>query len=264
MRCTLLCLLVLYLPAVRAQDVPPAPAPEPTGQLVALNQTVLALLQRQADTQGGLERLAKLRTVDFRLDLAKHVDGEFVVEPAMHVTLERGAPPLRARIQDQLEGRTLVKLAEAETLRLFVDGAATTLPDLLNGARAELRILRETVEMLVGLGLGNMGVRDEGQRKRDGKIYYCLSVRLNEFGTGRALLAFLDPATGLVHRVDTFDPTTGMRVQTARFSGYPEGEGPKLPGEVTFFDREDKPLSRWRFEAVRFDPELPATHFDAP
>lgn len=264
MRCTLLCLLALSLPAVRAQDVPPAPAPEPTSQLVALNQTVLALLQRQADTQGGVERLAKLRTVDFRLDLAKYADGDFAAEPPMHVTLQRGASPLRARIQDQLEGRTLVKLAEGETLRLFVDDAATTLPDLLNGARAELRLLRETVEMVVALGLGNMGVRDEGQRKRDGKVYHCLSVRLNEFGTGRALLAFLDPATGLVARVDTFDPTTGLRVQTARFGGYPEGAGPKLPGEVTFYDREDKPLSRWSFAAVRFDPELPATHFDAP
>lgn len=264
MRCTLLCLLALSLPAVRAQEDPPTPSPAPTNQLVALNRTVLELLHRQAISQGGLERLVELRTVDFRLALAHHVDGAFVEQPPMDVTLERGTPPLRARIEDQLEGRALVKLASAEDLRLFVDGSATTLPDLLNGARAELRILRETVETLVALGMGHVSVRDEGQRKRDGKLYHCLGVRLNEHGTERALQAFLDPATGLVERLDTFDPTTGLRVETARLRGYPEGPGPKLPAEITFYNRENKPLSRWGFEEVRFDPELPEGHFDTP
>ncbi len=254
------------------QDGPPPPAPPPqqgqgqgqgNSQVVPVNQTVIDLLARQIESQGGIDRMQALRVVAFDLKLATAIDGEWTEQPPMSIALERGDPPRRTRIDDTLEGRKLVKFTNDREVRVFVDGVATELPDLVAGAKLESALLAETIEFILSLGFGRVAVGDEGVKRRDGADYHALRVRM-EGGTERLMELFLDRETGLPQRLDVFHPGTGRRVESGRFQGYAKGTGPKLPAELVFTDRDGKPLSRWRLLNVRFDPELAAGFFEQP
>jgi hypothetical protein len=234
-------------------------------------------LARFAAAHGGPERLEALSTLAFSLVPARRqAPGEngdqepeeapLVDDDPLGIELRWRPDPRLVRVEDHLEGRPLIKISSTDVSRAWMDGLPTGLPDIVQGAQYEARLLLLYLELILGLTDGRLEVEPESPRTRDGVGYLCLRAQLpsGESG-GLPHVVYLHPETGLVERIDAFDGATQRRVGTVLVQGYGEVTGePRLPERLVFLDRSGRAASRWTFEQRRINPELAPERFQGP
>ncbi len=233
-------------------------------------------LSHFARAHGGPQRLEALSTLSFvltpaRLMVPEGAEGEdaepaLVEDEPLGVEIRWRPEPRLVRVEDRLEQRPLVKISSLEQSRAWLGGLPTGLPEVVQGAQHEARLLFLYFEMILGLADGQLRIDPESPRTRGGVRYHCLRVHLpGREGSGLPHLVYLHPETGLVERIDAFDGATQRRIGTVIVGGYGEPtRAPRLPAHLEFLDRENRVLSRWTLSERQIDPELAPGRFQGP
>ena len=180
------------------------------------------------------------------------------------------------RLEEEIDGAGRTKIAnDLGQSRVWVDGKERQVPELVNGAATEARLLYMLLDLVYRPEADDLRSVFDGEFKRDGKPYLAASY---EFHASRTTLAnftyrlYYAKDSGLVERIDvhTKDDMLNRRIQTYRLSEYvPVEEGdPKLslkfPSRIEIQSREGTTLGLWRFADAKMDPELSPATFAGP
>ncbi|QDU69217.1 hypothetical protein [Engelhardtia mirabilis] len=237
----------------------------------ALQRSPLVTLLLQA--HGGQERVEALKGVRFELtQVTMPAPTEADPEPA-----PVSAEPVRFSIQYAGDGGRLVRLeqraGESDLVRLASGGGASVWIDGEARSSAELGLEAQgmAAEMFVVLDLvwgmvnGQVVSEPSGRKRRDDVDY--LTARVT-FPPSRSVpsiyLLYVNPKTGLVDRADVFDEKSLRRMATISFGGYVALDGPQVPTQITFSDRDKRPLVRWELSGAEINPTWPEGHFERP
>ena len=259
----LLALPLLLATPLAAQGETPAPsqgrgiAPrvESKGELQKL-----FTVYRQA--HGGEATFQGLRDLGFRLVPMSLVKGEEVPEPSLQVDVQYGVEERRVRVEEEVDGKRLVKLSDGLTGRVWVDGQPVEVPELIAGAREEALLFFAYFDLLYGLEAPDVAHKLEGVKTRDGQQYLTVHV---EFHASRQIYSafrlYFNSETALIDRIDVFDLRTLKRLYTVKLSEYKDLGGLKFPGRFAFVSVDGKPLKAWRLEAPAHNRGLAPEHF---
>lgn len=254
--------LAALLAAAAPQEVDaPTPAPQrlPEATLVA-------------EAHGGPEAILGLEGVRFQLTPLTYPPAtEETPEPepvagdplrfSIALDADRGR---RVRIQQRSGDQDLVRVVSALTNRVWIGDEERDSPELAAESSVMAAEVFSVLDLVWGLASGQVVAAPGQRRTRDGVDYHTVRAT---FPPSRQLtsvyLLYVHPKTGLVDRVDVFDPATNRRSSTIFFSDY-RGEAAKLPCRIDFVDRDKQPLTSWELSAPVFNPEWAEGHFERP
>ena len=259
----LLALPLLFAVPAAAQNETPEPS-----QGIAPRVEVLGELQQlfiaYHRAHGGAASFQGLRDLGFRLVPLRLVEGAEVAEPGLQIDIQYGVEERRVRVEEQVDGKQLVKLSDGLTAQVWVDGQAVEVPELLAGAREEALLFFAYFDLLYGLEAPDVAHKLEGVRKRDGQQYLTLHV---EFHASRQIYSafrlYFNTETALIDRIDVFDLRTLKRLYTVRLTGYQDLNGLKFPTRFEFVGVDGKPLRAWRLEEPVRNRGLAPEHFQS-
>jgi hypothetical protein len=257
----LLALPLLLATTLVAQGGTPAPS-QGIAPRVESKDELQTLFNVYRHAHGGEAAFQGLRDLGFRLVPLGLVDGEEVAEPSLQVDIQYGVEERQVRIEEQVDGKQLVKLSDGLTGRVWVDGQPVEVPELIAGAREEALLFFAYFDLLYGLEAPDIAHKLEGVKTREGQQYLTVHV---EFHASRqvysAFRLYFNSETALIDRIDVFDLRTLKRLYTVKLSEYKDLGGLKFPGRFAFVSVEGQPLKAWRLEAPAHNRGLAPEHF---
>jgi hypothetical protein len=242
------------------------------GEVEAVDERLVALAERLAAAQGGVERTEALRGFSFRYTPVVFREGaepgaprEAVPGDTVDVSIHFAVGARRLRLTQKAGTEDLVRITDGSDTLVWVGGEARRSEQLAAEARAFAGELLVSLDLQWGLLNGQLQAEFAGERTRDGVRYATVRAHFpGARGVRDTYLLYLDPTTGLVARCDLFDGLTLQRRATVTFSDFVRSKDVHLPTRITFLDRERVPQNEWRLDGVEVDPDWPEGHFERP
>jgi hypothetical protein len=261
--------LVLLASLAAPPSLPLAQDDGGSGKAVIAARTELeTLLTLHARAHGGEENLLGLRTLAFDVSPFSMRDGKEVAGDPLHFEVRFAGASRVVRVEEQLDGRPVVKLTEGTNSRVWVGGEERQVPELVGGALIEASTMLAYLDLILRPDSRELARRLEGVRKRDGIAYVAVHLEFDPARTGGVVLnayrCFFHPETHLVERIDVHDAETRRRNATVLVQQPTDVSGLKFPGRIVFQDRDGEVQGGWVFRSPQVNPELSPERFTAP
>ncbi len=232
------------------------PLPQTEGPRTVVRTDYDEMLLSMLEHHGGQQRLESLGSLKFRLvpvELKRGEDGEIQSTPLepLDYTLDLGIER-RVRIEEMLEEKHFVKLIDAQSIRVYMEGEPQAMTELERVAGEQAIAILRHLDLAYGLMLGRLEGSPSQMRTRQGVEYRTIECGFQSTenqSIPRALL-YVHPTSLRVERYDLFDPQTNRRTATVVLSDFADLEGLPFATRLLFLDREGEALLEWRIEAL--------------
>jgi hypothetical protein len=264
LRSTLPAFLLVLAPLGAAHLAGPfqEPPPKPRTELTTEGDRVRGLMPK---AYGGVDLLDGIRGFKFRLlpsQFEKQPDGSFLEKPGapFEVEVDYRTGERSLRLEEVIDGQSVVRLLGRNGQRCFVGGKASEVPELLTVAQEQASSILQFLDVYLGPPSGRLPLVWDRVRERNGVSFYTFEARS---ALNLPMLLFIGMGSLRVERVDLFDPKTGQRQRSLRFEEFEPVGGLPMPRALRIIDRAGDPLGLWRFEALQLNPEFPEGRFEA-
>lgn len=257
-------LLLTAAAGAQALQEPPAGSGQP---LVRTDFDVL--IERMFERHGGAERVEQLTGLTFRLtpvELSTDENGEpleVALEPLdceVDLGLDR-----RVRLEETLEGKRFVKLANPEGIQVFMDGKLQTLDALEAAAQEQAVTILRHLDVVYGALTGHLRVAPGKERTRDGVTYRTVEGLLAPIANEAPprVLLYVHPVELTVHRYDLYDQDN-RRQATLVLSDFVDLGGFPVASKITFYNRQREAYLAWNLEGLEAPEEIDLERFLRP
>jgi outer membrane lipoprotein-sorting protein len=208
-------------PIVAYQETPPASRPAPT-VTAEEGAKAVALLDRAVAAKGGIEKLRALKTII----ATQTVTSQTPAGPTNFDTTNYIQYPDRLRIETKVPDGANVQAFDGEQVWVKDQRGVREQPDsVARQVRTSLR--RDVVALLVAAKAGTLTPRILPDVKNDsGRVDHVLELSAPNLNP---VVLYVDPESGLIHKLVFVDDAPSRPLVEERFSDYRQVDGVQIP-----------------------------------